>query len=310
MTPILLALLAAGPVQVRVSPALAPCVQPALEALARESASSFAITSAAPGAAGEADVVIADDSELTRVLEGGRGVLATAVDLGIVREGMMATAAGERRRTGLAPLMVSAVEMAGARNPAGARGVLALLRTPAARARMARCVSAAAAPKAGLDVYGRAIVDWWIPQCSLDRNAYDDVNQALGAPDAANLGGPDLYRGLVSLGQGGYVVLELGEVAVDGPGDDIRVYQSASNEPVSLYVSSSASGPFTLVGLRRACGIRTPGVFSNHCNFDLRGTGVASARFVKIEDGEIYPCLAGGTLSEGADIDSVQTLNR
>jgi len=309
MTPLLLAVLAAGPVQVRVSPALAPCVQPALEALARESAPSFAVTSGAPDG-GEADLVIADDAELTRVLEGGRGVIATAVDLGIVREGMMAAGAGERRRTSLAPLMVSAVEMAGARNAAAARSVLGLLRTPAARAKMARCFAVTAAPKAGMDAYGRAVADWWIPQCSLDRNAYDDVNQALGAPDAANLGGPDLYRGLVCLGLGGYVVIELGETAVDGPGDDIRVFQSTSNEPVTLYVSNSAAGPFTLVGMRHACGIRTPGVFSNHCDWDLRSAGVASARFVKIEDGEIYPCLAGGTLSEGADIDSVQTLNR
>jgi hypothetical protein len=309
MTPLVLVLLAAGPVQVRVSPALAPCVRPALEAIARESALSLAIEAGAPDAGG-ADVVIADDAELTRVLEGGRGVIATAVDLGIVREGMTATAAGERRRAALAPLMASAVEVARSRNAAAARATLALLRTPPARARMARCFAAAAAPKAGMDAYGRAIVDWWIPQCSLDRNAYNDVNQVLGAPDAANLGGPDLYRGLVSLGQGGYVVIELGETAVDGPGDDIRVYQATSGEPVSLYVSNAAAGPFTLVGLRRACGIRTPGVFSNHCNFDLRSAGVASARYVKVEDGEIYPCLAGGTLSEGADIDSVQTLNR
>jgi hypothetical protein len=309
MTPLLLAVLAAGPVQVRVSPAVAPCVQPALAALARESAASFTITSGAPDA-GEADLVIADDAELTRVLEGGRGVIATAVDLGILREGMTASAAGERRRREMAPLMVSAVERTGARNAAGARRLLALLRTPAARARIARCFTAAEAPKAGMDVYGRAIVDWWIPKCSLDRNAYNDVNEALGAPNAANLGGPDLYRGLVSLGQGGYVVIELGEVAVDGPGDDIRIFQATSNEPVTLYVSNTAAGPFTLVGLRHACGIRTPGIFSNHCNWDLRSAGVASARYVKIEDGEIYPCLAGGTLSEGADIDSVQTLNR
>jgi len=306
----LLAVLAAASLQVQVSPALAPCAQPAVEAVARDAGLRVTVVAARPEGTAGADVVIGDDAELTRLLEGGRGVLASALDLGIVREGMMATSAGERRRAALAPLMATAVEVTGARNGAAARALLAALGAPAARARMARCFGTAAAPKIGMDVYGKAVADWWIPQCSLDRNGYDDVQQAVGPPDAANLGGPDLYRGLVSLGQGGYVVIELGEVAADGPGADIRVYQSTSNEPVTLYASSSASGPFVLVGLRRTCGTRTPGVFSNHCDFDLREAGLASARYVKIEDGEIYPCLAGGTLSEGADIDSVQTLNR
>ena len=79
---------------------------------------------------------------------------------------------------------------------------------------------------------------------------------------------------------------------------------------MTLYASRRASGPFVLLGLRRTCGMRTPGVFSNHCDFDLRDGGLATARYVKIEDGEIYPCLAGGTLTEGADLDAVQTLNR
>ena len=309
MTAAFLAVLAAS-VQVQVTPGLAPCVRPAVEAAARDAGLVVALATGRPEEPGGADVVIGDDAELTRILEGGRGVLASAVDLGIVREGLMATSAGERRRAALAPLMASAVEIAGARNSAAARALLGALRTPAARARLDGCLAAAARPKIGMDVYGRAVADWWIPQCSRDRNAYDDVQQAVGPPDAANLGGPDLYRGLVSLGQGGYVVVELGEAAADGPGADIRVYQSTSNEPVTLYASTSASGPFVLVGLRRACGTRTPGVFSNHCDFDLREAGLASARYVKIEDGEIYPCLAGGTLSEGADIDSVQTLNR
>ena len=309
MTILLAALALATTVQVRVTPALAPCVQPALDAYARETGARLSVTTGAADTAG-ADVLIADDTDLTRILEGGRAVLKTAADLGLVREGLSATAAGERRRQSTGSLMATAVETTRAANHAGARGLLSYLGTSAARARLDTCFALAALPKAGMDVFGRAIVDWWIPQCSLDRNGYDDVNEALGPPDAANLGGPDLYRGLVSLGQGGYVVIELGEAAVDGPGDDIRIFQATSNEPVSLYVSNSAAGPFTLVGMRHSCGIRTPGIFSNHCDWDLRSANVGSARFVKIEDGEIYPCLAGGTLTEGADIDSVQTLNR
>ena len=64
-----------------------------------------------------------------------------------------------------------------------------------------------------------------------------------------------------------------------------------------------------MVGLRVPCGERTGGgIFSNHCDFDLRAGGVASARYLKIEDGEIFPCLARGTVTEGADIDAVEIL--
>jgi hypothetical protein len=31
---------------------------------------------------------------------------------------------------------------------------------------------------------------------------------------------------------------------------------------------------------------------------------------MKVEDGEIYPCLAGGTVTEGADIDAIEILNK
>jgi hypothetical protein len=51
-------------------------------------------------------------------------------------------------------------------------------------------------------------------------------------------------------------------------------------------------------------------VFSNHCDFDLHGAGLAEARYFKIEDGEIYPCLERGTVTEGGDIDAIQILNQ
>jgi hypothetical protein len=34
---------------------------------------------------------------------------------------------------------------------------------------------------------------------------------------------------------------------------------------------------------------------------------VTQARYVRVEDGELYPC-PGDTVSEGADLDAVQTL--
>jgi hypothetical protein len=82
-----------------------------------------------------------------------------------------------------------------------------------------------------------------------------------------------------------------------------------AGEPVTLYGAETAAGPFVLIGLRAPCGVRTPGLPANHCDFDLAGTSLTSARFLKIEDGEIYPCLAAGTITEGPDIDAVQILN-
>ena len=88
------------------------------------------------------------------------------------------------------------------------------------------------------------------------------------------------------------------------------MFQATSGEEVTVYAASSAQGPFVLLGLREPCGTRSPGLFSNHCDFDLRAPA-ASPRpaTCSVEDGEIYPCLAGDTLTEGADIDAVQALN-
>jgi hypothetical protein len=146
--------------------------------------------------------------------------------------------------------------------------------------------------------YARSVIDWWLPDCSLTHNGYNDPGQVLGAPDAVALGAKDAYRGIMSLGQGGYVTVDLGDSVIDGPGADFRVYQMTGTEPVSVYAAGSAQ--------------RTPGMAppNHHCDFDLRGTGVAETRYLKIEDGEIYPCLAGGTITEGADIDAIEILNK
>jgi hypothetical protein len=364
---------AGSALHVRSSAAFAPCLDPVVKAFTRDSGMAAALDVGAPDPVADADIVVGDDSEMTRLLEGGAASLATAVDLGevpwvhVAPEGLSSAAAegpvavlggpaGREARTmlsmarkamrvssdpqemrrasvalvpfslagpgarrpaaDLTPLRATAAEIGAARNRAAARRFLAFLRSLEARSAIDRCFGGPpvapdkAAPTA-LDVYGRAVVDWWLPECSRSRNAHNDPQQAVGPPDAARIG-DDRYRGLISLGQGGYVTLELGEAAVDAPGPDIRVFQTTSSEPVSLYAAASAQGPFVLLGLRRSCGVRPggTGVFSNHCDFDLRDGGLTLARFVKVEDGEIYPCLAGGTLTEGADLDAVQTLNR
>jgi hypothetical protein len=150
-----------------------------------------------------------------------------------------------------------------------------------------------------------AVKNSWIPRCSLAVNAFNDPAESLGAPNAAGFG-PIYYTGMVSLGFGGYVTLDFGGCITDRAGNDIRVYQAVSKEPVTVYVSDSAEGPFTLVEPRKPCGERVNRV-QGYCDFDLAAAGVTKARYVRVEDGELYPC-PGGTQSEGADLDAVAIL--
>lgn len=354
--------------RVRASAAVAPCVSPVVAAFNRTGARRAVLEVGSPSPVGRADVVIGDDAEMTRLLEGGAAALDGSVELGampwvhVSRPGLAAASydpvavlagpagrdarallsqsralvkvtadagelrsaatslvplslagEGERRLADIPPLQATAAEVTASANRAAARRFLAFLRTTESRATIDRCFGGAslqgASSAPAMDAFGKAIVDWWLPECSLRRNGHNDPQQAVGPPNAVRTA-QDRYLGLISLGQAGFVTVELGEPAVDGPGADIRVFQTTTNEPVTLYASTAAQGPFVLVGLRRSCGTRTPGVFSNHCDFDLREAGLPSARYVKVEDGEIYPCLAGGTLTEGADLDAVQTLNK
>jgi hypothetical protein len=229
--------------------------------------------------------------------------------------------AGERRPSDVRPLIATAALVAGSPRAAAARRLLVFLSGDDGRQALGGCFdpmpkaplgAASTAGPAGTRAvsYAQAVVDWWLPQCSLARNRYNDTGEVLGPPDAVNLGGVENYLGFMSLGQGGYVTVDVGTFA-DGPGPDVRVFQTVSGagEPVSLYASNNPQGPFTRVGLRVPCGERSPGLFSNHCDFDLAAGGVSSARYLKVEDGEIYPCLNAGSVTEGADIDAVEILS-
>jgi len=153
--------------------------------------------------------------------------------------------------------------------------------------------------------YARSVTDWWVPRCSLEHNIYNDPRTSLGPPDAAGFG-PESYSGFISLGFGGRVTVDLGGCLSDRPGADLRVYQAVSSEWVSVYVSPSRDGPFTLLEARKSCGIRVDAV-KGYCDFDFADAGVTQARYVRVEDGELFPC-PGGTRSEGADLDAVQAL--
>jgi hypothetical protein len=365
------------PVRVRASAAFAACLAPALDAVAPAAGVSFVLTTADPDPPQDADLVIGDDLEMTRLLEGGGAEVGSAVDLGQVpwvtvvpegsprgslsafaaepvavlagRAGREARAslgtlaagrlavtsdagalrraryallprslagAGERRASEVRPLVATAALIAGSPRRADAARLLARLASAEGRRALGACFdpmpqpSQQAPPARAAAGYAQSVVDWWMPACSLARNRYVDPSEALGPPDAVNLGGQDNYLGFISLGQGGYVTVDMGATFTDGEGADVRVYQTVSGagEPVTLYASASPQGPFTLVGLRVPCGERSPGLFSNHCDFDLREGGLAAARYLKVEDGEIYPCLAAGSVTEGADIDAVEIL--
>jgi len=159
----------------------------------------------------------------------------------------------------------------------------------------------ASAPSA----YAKTISDSWIPACSLAQDIYNDPTKALGPPDAGG-SGPNNFTGFVSLGFGGRVTVDLGGCIADQAGPDLRIFQAVSSEPVSVYVSLFPDGPFTLVEARKACGEPFSGI-RRSCDFDIASGGVTRARYVRVEDGELYPC-PGGTVSEGADLDAVQAL--
>jgi hypothetical protein len=358
--------------EVRANAAFAACLAPALEAFNRTSPVPAVLTVGEPDPPLSADLVVGDDTEMTRLLEGGAADLSSSHDLGylpwvevtpagsaaralsaipsvrvavpagraarearaslgglgpgrlhVAREAAELRDAayalvprslagrGSQRPSAVRPLVATAAVVVDGRHAAQARSLLGFLR--GARPLLAPCLDPAPSARSAVvraaSVFGQAVVDWWIPQCSIDRNRYNDPLQVLGEPDAASLGGRDNFRGMISLGQAGFVVVDMGAEFGDAPGPDIRVFQTTTGEPVTLYASLLESGPFTLIGLRVPCGQRTRDVFSNHCDFDLADSGVPAARYLKIEDGEIYPCLAGGTATEGADIDAVQLLN-
>jgi hypothetical protein len=159
------------------------------------------------------------------------------------------------------------------------------------------------------DPYAKRVEDFWVPAVCLAQNIYNDPEEVLGPPDAGGFG-PDRFFGFVSLGNGGWVDVDMEGCAVDEAGDDVRVFQAVSGEPVTLLASSAPAGPWVVVEYRKPCGDRVPGMPPQvrQCRFDLLEAGIEEARFFRVQDGELFPC-PGGTVTEGADIDAVEILN-
>ena len=70
--------------RVRASAAFAPCLEPALAAFTRETGLATVLDVNEPDPPGDADVVVGDDVELQRVLEGGVADIPSSFDLGYI----------------------------------------------------------------------------------------------------------------------------------------------------------------------------------------------------------------------------------
>jgi len=143
-------------------------------------------------------------------------------------------------------------------------------------------------------------------------NSYQDATEALGPPNAYPTG-PDSYRGFVSLGIDGWIVVEMGRCIKNLPGSDLMVYQTVSYEGVGVEVAETPDGPWHWLGIR-ACNEHTP-YYSFACYFDLsHKAGVQWARYVRVIDfmSVTHPGYAVCELDPphpGADIDAVEVIN-
>ncbi len=133
-----------------------------------------------------------------------------------------------------------------------------------------------------------------------------DEQDALGAPDGTN----SPVAGFYSIGDFGFIELRLGAPVLDVPGDDLAIWEEITREwngvpggvgenpDEDALVSLSFDGQsWTNVGQV------TRGDRSSMF-FDIAGTGLAGATFVRIED------LSGRTNSNspGFDLDAVQVV--
>jgi hypothetical protein len=135
--------------------------------------------------------------------------------------------------------------------------------------------------------YQVTICEYYAPSGNFGNNPTDGIH-ALGLPD--NL--------CSSLGKGGEIVLDLGEASpvfdLTGEDDLIVIEDDGSDDGYTVYLSENWNGPWTNIGT--GMGITS---------FDISGTGIVTAQFVKIVDDN------DGSASEykpGADIDAVQNL--
>ncbi|WP_412061082.1 hypothetical protein [Rubrivirga sp. IMCC45206] len=156
--------------------------------------------------------------------------------------------------------------------------------------------STAAATAADYDVFADAVVTDGVV---VTTQGFPDPAGALGAFQVLD---PAKAPPVTGIGVGGFVVLDLGagEGVVDGPGPDLLVVESDGTvlaagfgfaEPGEVAVSDMPGGPFVSLGEVNGTGL-----------FDLAGSGLRSARYVRVTD-------TGGAPPSGFDLNGVAAVN-
>lgn len=109
---------------------------------------------------------------------------------------------------------------------------------------------------------------------------------SIGPPDNMNY----------SLGKNGWIVFDMLDLVVDGPGNDLIVFEGdATAEGFTLYAGNSMDGPWISMGT----GMGTT-------SFDFAGSAISEARFFRIiDDGDGQANVSGA----GFDLDAVQALS-
>ena len=115
--------------------------------------------------------------------------------------------------------------------------------------------------------------------CQIPNTNFADegkTSAALWAPDSINY----------SLGKSGWLILDMEEDILDGPGDELIVHEGDDNpEGFSCFAGAGMDGPWTLLGT----GVGTT-------TFDFSPVGITGARFIRITDdgdGQTYEDNAG-----------------
>lgn len=138
----------------------------------------------------------------------------------------------------------------------------------------------------------------WEQAVECDQLSHHNTSDALGPPNAHGfIDQVHAGSGFISIGEGGSLIVEMGLAVYDGPGDDIRVYEYISFEPIELLASNSSSGPWRSLGTE-LCG--------DSCDYDLGRAGMTYARYIKIQSTN-PPTRCHKTA--GPDIDSVEILH-
>jgi hypothetical protein len=126
--------------------------------------------------------------------------------------------------------------------------------------------------------------------CAIPDNNFDDEGTTF-----ASLWEPDGVR--YSLGKSGWIILDMGEIVLDGPGSEIKIYEGDNDaEGYACYVSQSLDGPWTYLGTG-----------NGSTQFNFTSQGIQEARYIRIDDD------GNGSASgnnAGFDLDAVEALEQ